>query len=92
MTHAQVVVPGVAGWLWVDLGQRLARGTWARAPVADYWCGRCGVVVSAVGEWDVPRFVAGVRAAHRAECPGRAVAPDGAHAEINKLLTTTGSC
>lgn len=87
MTHAQVVVPGVGGWLWVDLGQRLARGTWVRAPAADYWCGRCGALLSASGEWDVPRFVTTIRAAHRAECAGGDVAPAGAHGDINELLT-----
>ncbi|WP_062214736.1 hypothetical protein [Streptomyces sp. NBRC 109706] len=86
MTHAEVAVPGVAASLWVGLGRRLRDGTWMEVPAADYWCGRCGALLSAAGEEAVPPFVAQVRGEHRAACVGHPVAPAGA-TDINDPMT-----
>jgi hypothetical protein len=48
-----------------------------RPAAAWYWCGICGHVLSCRGRQVVPNFVATVRTAHRALCPGREL-PGGA--------------
>jgi len=62
MTGARIV-----GGLFLDMGQQLMNGTWARPPRARYECIPCKYVSPEVTGADaVQRFVATIRADHYA--------------------------
>lgn len=57
----------IVGGLFIDMGQQLKNGTWARTPRARYECIPCQYVSPEVtGAEAVARFVATIRADHYA--------------------------
>lgn len=57
--------PRVVGGLFIDFGQQLKNGTWARPPRARYECLPCQYSSPVVtGAEAVARFVATIRADH----------------------------